>query len=425
MMIRSMSNGHRHAAVVLILSAVLTAIGGCSKEEEAQVVDSARPVKSVIVGGPEASGERRFPGRVDSTSKAELAFRVPGTVQAILVREGDVVEEGQVLAELDPTDYEITLKDRKATYDRTKNDFNRAKELVKDGFISRTDYDKKEGEFKNAEAALNAAEQDVKYTKLAAPFGGTVAERYVEQAEEVAAKQNVLAIQDENQLEIKVDVPESIVSRIDRAGRGDASDQAPVYATFDAAPDTRIDLVLKEVSTRADAATQTFAVTFLMVAPKGVTILPGMTGSVVADLGAVQKTNAKYYLPVSSVTADAGLQPFVWVIDEQAMTVSKQPVQVGRMSGWNIEVKSGIEPGSRIVTAGVGYLAEGMQVRLMEQLEQALPRPEEAPFPIDPEIEKAEREVEKAEKEVVPALPVEAPGDIPVDVGTPAADSES
>ena len=421
-----MKNTNRSKAALLLTIVTLYLLAaGCSKEEEIQVSHSARPVKSVVVGGPEAGGTRKFPGRVDSTSKAELAFRVPGTVQAILVREGDVVEEGQVLAELDPTDYEITLKDRKATYDRTKNDFNRAKELVEDGFISRTDYDKKEGEFKNAEAALNAAEQDVKYTKLAAPFGGTVAERYVQQAEEVEAKQNVLAIQDENQLEIKVDVPESIVSRIDRAGRGDPSNQAPVYATFDAAPDTRIDLVLKEVSTRADAATQTFAVTFLMVAPKGVTILPGMTGSVVADLGAVQKTNAKYYLPVSSVTADAGLQPFVWVIDEQAMTVSKQPVQVGRMSGWNIEIDSGIEPGSRIVTAGVGYLAEGMQVRLMEQLEQAMPRPEEAPFPIDPEIEKAEREVEKAEKEAVPALPVEAPVDAPVDVGTPAADTES
>ncbi len=425
MMICSVSNGRRQTAVVLILSAVLTAIGGCSKEEEEQVVDSARPVKSLIVGGPEAGGERRFPGRVDSASKAELAFRVPGTVKTVHVREGDVVERGQVLVELDPTDYEITLKDRKATYDRTKNDFDRAKELVKDGFISRTDYDKKEGEFKNAEAALNAAEQDIKYTKLEAPFGGTVAQRYVQEAEEVQAKQNVLAIQDENQLEIKVDVPESIVSRIDRAGRGDAPNQVPVYATFDAAPDARIDLVFKEVSTRADAATQTFAVTFLMVAPKGVTILPGMTAGVVADLGAVQNTNTKYYLPVSSVTADAGLQPFVWVIDEQAMTVSKQPVQVGRMSGWNIEIDSGIEPGSRIVTAGVGYLAEGMQVRLMEQLEQALPRPEEAPFPSDPEIEKAEREVEKAEKEAVPALPVEAPVDAPVDVGTPAADSES
>lgn len=424
MMICSMSNGRRQAAVVLILSAVLIAIGGCSTEEEAQVVDSARPVKTVIVGGPEAQGERQFPGRVDSTSKAELAFRVPGTVQTVHVREGDVVEQGQVLVELDPTDYQITLKDRQATYDRTKNDFGRAKELVKDGFISRTDYDKKEGEFKNAEAALHAAEQDIKYTKLTAPFGGTVAQRYVQEAEEVQAKQNVLAIQDEDQLEIKVDVPESIVSRIDRSGRTDAKKSVPVYATFDAAPD-ELDLVFKEVSTRADAATQTFAVTFLMVAPKGLTILPGMTANVVADLGSVQAANAKYYLPVSAVTADAGLEPFVWVVDEQAMTVAKQPVQVGRMSGWNIEVESGIEPGSRIVTAGVGYLAEGMQVRLMEQLEQALPRPEEGPNPIDPkveeEVEKAEQEVEKAEQGAESG----AAGQVPDKSGVPAADTKS
>ena len=411
MMICSMSNGRRQAAVVLILSAVLAAIGGCSKEEEAQVVDSARPVKSVIVGGPEAGGERRFPGRVDSTSKAELAFRIPGTVQTVHVREGDVVEKGQVLVELDPTDYEITLKDRQATYDRTNNDFNRAKELVKDGFISRTDYDKKEGEFKNAEAALHAAEQDIKYTKLKAPFGGTVAQRYVQEAEEVEAKQNVMAIQDEDQLEIKVDVPENIVTRVDRSGR---KGQVPVYATFEAAPDRRIDLVFKEVSTRADAATQTFQVTFLMEPQEGINILPGMTANVVAEIGSHHEDDLKFYLPVSAVTADAGLEPFVWIIDEQAMTVSKQPVQVGRMSGWNIEVESGVEPGVRIVTAGVGYLAEGMQIRLMQQREQAQPRADEAPNPIDPEIEEA---VEKAEQEA------ETDGMSGMS-GTPAADSE-
>lgn len=394
-------------------------LGGCSEQEVPEVIDTARPVKSVVVGGPEAGGERKFPGRVDSTSKAELAFRIPGTVQTLHVRKGDLVEAGDVLIELDPTDYEITLKDRQATYDRTKADFERAKELVEDGFISRSDYDQKEGEFKNAEAALHAAEQDIKYTKLTAPFGGTVAERYVEKAEEVQAKQNVLAIQDEAQLEIKVDVPESIVSRIDRVEREAASDSVPVYATFDAAPDSRIDLKFKEVSTRADAATQTFQVTFLMEPPKGLNILPGMTANVVADLGAVKSQESKHYLPVSAVTADAGLEPFVWVIDAQAMTVSKQQVQVGRMSGWNIEIDSGIEPGSRVVTAGVGYLAEGMKVRLMVQHEQAQPRPEEAPNPIVPEVED---EVEKAEKQAEPEV---APIDAPAEAEAPAADSES
>jgi RND family efflux transporter MFP subunit len=393
--------------------------GGCSKQEEAEVIDMARPVKSVVVSEAEAGGERKFPGRVDSTSKAELAFRIPGTVQTIHVRKGDLVEAGQVLIELDPTDYEIVLKDRQATYDRAKADFERAKELVKDGFISRSDYDQKEGEYKNAEAALHAAVQDIAYTKLTAPFGGTIAERYAEKAEEVQAKQNVLAIQDEDQLEIKVDVPENIVSRVDRAG---ASEKVPVYATFDAAPDRRVDLTFKEVSTRADAATQTFQVTFLMAPPEGLTVLPGMTANVVADLGSVKAGEGKQYLPVSAVTADAGLDPFVWVIDEQKMTVSKQPVQVGRMSGWNIEVESGIEPGSRIVTAGVGYLAEGMQVRLMAQQEQAQPRPEEAPNPIVPEVEE---EVEKAQKQAEPGAPGGAPVEAPVDAEAPAADPES
>ena len=383
--------------IPVFLAVLLPALGfgllGCSKPQQAAAApDTARPVKTQRVGGAESSGERRFPGKVDSSSKAELAFRVPGTVRKMHVREGDMVTKGQVLAELDPRDYEIRLKDRQATYDRAKNDFNRAQELVKDGFISRTDYDKKESEFKNAEAALEAAKQDIDYTRLKAPFDGAVAQRYVEPAEEVPAKQPVLALQDETQLEIRVSVPESIVSRIDRKDR-QTRDPVPVYATFEAAPDRPIPLTFKEVSTRADAATQTFAVTFLMEPPQGLTVLPGMTANVVADLRTVTGEQLRFYLPVSAVTADAGLEPFVWVVDEEALTVSRQPVQVGRMSGWNLEIQDGIEPGMRVVTAGVGYLAEGMKVRLLPTREQAQPRPDEAPNPLDPEVEE---EVEKA-----------------------------
>jgi RND family efflux transporter MFP subunit len=399
---------------VLLLGAaiVFLMLTACSKEEEIQVSDSARPVKTAVVGGPEAGGERRFPGRVDSASKAELAFRVPGTIRSINVVEGDQVEEGQVLAELDPTDYDIRLRDRQATFDQARNDFKRASELVEDGFISRTDFDNREAAFKSAEAALQAAQQDLQYTKLTAPFGGTVAQRYVERAEEIQAKEPIMAIQDQDQLEIKVDVPESIMARIQRAER-DTGRDIPVWATFDAAPNRRIDLRMKEVSTRADAATQTFQVTLLMDPPDGFNVLPGMTASVVADLGKVTKGEERYYLPVSAVTADSGLEAFVWVVDESDMTVSKVPVEVGRMSGWSIEAASGIEPGSRIVTAGVGYLAEGMKVRLMRPREQAQPRPEEAPNPVDPDVEE---KVEKAKEE---AESRSTPGDLTA----PAAES--
>lgn len=61
---------------VFVFCLTALVLSGCSEQEEAVVIDRARPVKSVVVGGPEAGGERRFPGRVDSTSKAELAFRI-------------------------------------------------------------------------------------------------------------------------------------------------------------------------------------------------------------------------------------------------------------------------------------------------------------------------------------------------------------
>jgi multidrug efflux pump subunit AcrA (membrane-fusion protein) len=116
-----------------------------------------------------------------------------------------------------------------------------------------------------------------------------------------------------------------------------------------------------------------------MPAPKGFLVLPGMTATVTADLSKVAIDDSILFLPAAAVTADESLQPFVWVVDEKEMRVKKTPVRVGRMSGWSIEIDGGLEPGSRVVTAGVGFLAEGMQVRLIPEREEAEPRSDEAP----------------------------------------------
>ncbi len=62
---------------------------GCSKSEEPVQAETRRPVKTVLVEAPDIGGVRRFPARIDALNKAELAFRVPGTVQELLVKEGD------------------------------------------------------------------------------------------------------------------------------------------------------------------------------------------------------------------------------------------------------------------------------------------------------------------------------------------------
>ncbi len=349
-------------------------LAGCEKPPESQAKPRVRPVKTLVVEGAVAGAVRRFPARIDSLNKADLSFRVQGKVKEIRVVEGQEVREGELLARLDDTDYRIVLNDRRASYDRARKDFERAKKLIKQGFISRTDYDKLEAAFKSAQAALKAARQDLAYTELKAPFSGTVAKRYVERFEEVQPKQPVLALSDTSSLKVIFDVPENIVQSIKRSGRGEHVD---VWAVFDTLPDKHFKLKFLEASTRADPQTQTFKVTFVMPRPAELNILPGMTASVTVDLSKVLSGGRERLLPLTAVTADAALEPIVWMVDEKSMTVHPRKVKLGEMRGAKVEVLDGVEDGMRVVTAGTAYMADGMKVRLLPQVEQAEPRPDD------------------------------------------------
>lgn len=370
----------RHPTRFLGILPALLLLAGCGEEPAAVVTDHTRPVKTLLIEAPESGGVRNFPARIDAGKKAELAFRVPGKVQELPVKEGDKVEKGQEVAKLDPTDFQIVVNDRQATFDNAKKNFQRAKDLVDKGFISKMDYDKLEAEFKNARAALEAARQDLEYTSLKAPFSGTVAKRHIQRFEEVQAKQPILSLQNVQQLEVKFDVPESVIRgiRVSAAERAEARKGVRVFATFEDLPGREFPLRFKEIATKADAKTQTFEVTYTMEQLPRTTVLPGMTATVTVDLSAVEKDiGVVFTVPVSAVVGDYKLDPRVWTVDMQSMTVHPRPVKVGRMLGDRIEVLEGIEPGSRIVTAGTPFLVEGMKVTLMPELEQAAPRPDE------------------------------------------------
>lgn len=362
-------------------SLLLLALSGCGAKEEIVAPPATRPVKTFIVEGGVADAIRTFPGRVDATQRAELAFRVPGQLQEILVKEGDFVQEGQVLARLDPADYELVYEDRKATYDNSKRNFERGKELIVDGNISRMDYDTMEANFRTAAAALSQTEKDLEYTVLTSPFTGRLAERRVENFEDVLAKQTVFSLQNINQLDIIIDLPESVV-RMVRAdvsqersmARGESASSTKAYALFEGRHGEEFTLRPKEIATKANEQTQTFRATFTMDAPTDFTLLPGMTATVRLDLSSLMDGEQVKRVPVRAVQADSGLKPRVWVLDANSMTVSAQEVTIGRMTGRMIQVTGGLQGGEEIVAVGAPYLAEGMHVSRMAKKEQAIPR---------------------------------------------------
>lgn len=362
------SSGKRRRGSLLPLSLLLTAaflLSACDQAEP-DYVPASRPVKTIVIGDSNAGDSRSFPAVVDAIQKADISFRVSGKIQKILVKEGNYVKKGQLLAELDPTDFKIKLQDRQANFDTAKANYDRAKTLVEKGVISKVDHDKLRAEFYAAQSGLNEAKQDLLYTKLKANFSGRIAKRYVENFEEVLGSQKIFSLEDTSALKLIIDVPENLMIAIDKSHKKDRA----LYAQFDTIKDQKFPLKFSEASTKADPSTKTFRITLKMDAPKNYNILPGMTATVVAELFPTEThSSSAIAVPVSAVVANPEKKPIVWLVDEKTMTVQPKNVSPGLMVGDMMQVE-GLTAGDRVVVAGAAFLRKGMKVTLLNTGEQ-------------------------------------------------------
>ncbi len=196
---------------------------------------------------------------------------------------------------------------------------------------------------------------------LLAPFDGTVSATYVENFSNVRAKEAVIRLLDTSQIEFTIQMPESLI--------GNRPYVHSIRVRFDALPGVEVPARIKEVGTEASSTTRTYPITLIMDPPKGVALLPGMAGEASGKLDLPEDVaQAGFEVPSAAVfTADEtdGQQSFVWVIDREAMTVSRRGVDAVGFSGRGTLVQ-GVAPGEWIAIAGVSYLQEGQQVRILE-----------------------------------------------------------
>lgn len=280
------------AWIILVLS-VLTA---CSDKPEQQTKTPViRPIKLLTIGDNTSSNAsntlhiRKLPGTVKAADNVDLAFQVAGTLIDLAVKEGQRVKKGDLVARLDARDFESNLNNAKGTvakanasleyanaeYQRYHNIKATDAGAVSDSMVSlkQTSLKVAKADVQSAKAGLAIAQDQLNYTQLRAPFSGIVARKYVDNFQEIKAKEAILSIQNISDIDITIDVPEIMMTPIRKT-------KPKLFAEFAAAPDQQFELNIKEVALQADAATQTYRVVLSMPSPTGIRLLSGMTATV-------------------------------------------------------------------------------------------------------------------------------------------------
>lgn len=346
---------------VFLMFLMVTLLSSCKDRQEIAAPEPVKPVKLHTVQAGSAQLNMSLPGRVRAARRSELSFKVSGPLEKLPIDEGQLVKKGDLIAQILPRDFQTAISEAKARELEAEQQYQRYKELYAKRQVSKADFDRYRASRDVARARLEDAQNALKDTTLVAPFDGVIAKRYVENFEKVQAKQPIAFLQLIDQLEILIDVPELLMAQFRQTGN------IEVVAEFDAAAGNKYPITVKEFSTDADPATQTYQVVLAMAQPEEANILPGMTAKVTASASEGYDVGSKITIPAIAVLNDAGNQAYVWVFDSSSKTVSKSPVKIGPLEGSkNVVVEEGLEGGEVIVSAGITKLRDGMAVRPWE-----------------------------------------------------------
>ena len=350
------------------------------------------PRVKVFEVGKQATGQtRRISGRVEAAEQTSLSFGVGGQVLEIVVDEGQMVAEGQLLARLDDEPLRLKAQEARAGLNNARarlveaqTSFERVKGLVESRAAAQKDLDSAtsrfstaDGDVKAAKSQLERAERDLSRALLTAPYSGTIASVSVDPFQDILAKDPVLVLQGDSSLEVDLLVPETIIRFV--------SFGQVVHVSFPTLPGVDASGTLTQIGASAQAG-NAFPVT-VALEPGSADLRPGMTASVTFNFSSYLDGKVAYLLPISALAIEGAIadsleqegegDPFapneqgkrelapIFVLSDGALEFRK--VRIGGLQGNEVQVLEGLEAGEQVVTAGVAFLRDGMKAEAWTQ----------------------------------------------------------
>lgn len=309
-------------------------------------------VKTEIVATTTGEGVQTYVGVVEENEATAVSFTSMGVVKRMLVKEGQTVSNGQLIAEMDDTQARNILSGAEAQMTQANDALQRYGMLHENGSLPEVQWVEIQSKVAQAKAQLELAKKNLADCRLLAPVSGIVGKRQVVAGETVLPSQAVVSILDINKVKVKVAVPESEISEI--------GSNTPSCIKVDAV-NQQFNGGLIEKGVEADALTHTYDIR-INVANTGRQLLPGMVASVTFSPATFQTEGENLLtLPVTSVQKKANGKLFVWVVDNDNK-VHRTEVTIGRTMGNRIVIANGISTGQCVITEGYHKLSEGTKV---------------------------------------------------------------
>jgi multidrug efflux system membrane fusion protein len=367
MQLLSLSSSQRVAArsILAILGAAML-VSACSRPAPPE--EPVRSVKVITVGLGAFESGQEYAGEVRARVESRLGFRVAGKITKRTVEVGQRVKAGQLLAQLDPRDYQLAADAGRAQVvsattqrDLAAADLTRYRALKDQNFISGAELERREATLKAAQATLEQAQAQLAgqgnqtgYTQLLADVSGVVTAVEAEAGQVVAAGTPVVRIAQDGPRDVVFAVPEDKLARVPVGS-------AVTVRSWTGGPSLRG--TVRELAASADPVTRTFPVKVTLSEKDAGEALPLGATAYVVPQAVAQLAGGVIKLPTSALRQE-GKGSAVWVLDTASMTVRSQPVQIATADGNEAVIASGLQPGQKVVSAGVHVLSPGQKVTI-------------------------------------------------------------
>lgn len=331
---------------------------GHKKEGDAPLI---RPVKTAAASSQSVI-RKDFSGMVEAVEYVRLAFRVSGQIINLPVVEGQRVKKGQLIAAIDPRDISLQYAADKAAYETAAAQVERNKRLLGRQAISVQEYEISVANYQKAKSAYELSSNNMRDTKLTAPFDGSIEKRLVENYQRVNSGEGIVQLVNTQKLRIKFTVPDDYLYLL-------RAKDVTFKVIFDTYPATVFNAKLEEyldISTAGTGIPVTITIEDPAFNRSLYDVKPGFTCKIKLASDVAPFLEEKLVnIPLSAIFGESENQKtYVWVVKDNK--VSKREVTVYSPTGEaNALISAGLQPEESVVIAGVHQLVDGQAVKII------------------------------------------------------------